>query len=186
MPTDSWCTSSRSLGLQLALPALPSSTTISTTALDTRAINQSTSITNMVIPSKEIASAAPIMSPGIICWNATGHAFRDPCHIHSSICQIENLTLVAAQLPIETTIINIINSHCPLLFINTERNNIKLCPNQLIAMAKHMLGQAQSPTDCQVATAAADHDLTDHEPAALDKSLPCHTDQQKLDFALKR
>uniref|UniRef100_A0A915J107 Uncharacterized protein n=1 Tax=Romanomermis culicivorax TaxID=13658 RepID=A0A915J107_ROMCU len=40
--------------------------------------------------------------------------------------------------------------------------------------------------DCQVATAAADHDLTDQEPAALDKLLPCHTDQQKLDFALNK
>uniref|UniRef100_A0A915KDM3 Reverse transcriptase RNase H-like domain-containing protein n=1 Tax=Romanomermis culicivorax TaxID=13658 RepID=A0A915KDM3_ROMCU len=40
--------------------------------------------------------------------------------------------------------------------------------------------------DCQVATAAADHDLTDHEPTALDKSLPCRMDQQKLDFALNK
>uniref|UniRef100_A0A915IAU6 Uncharacterized protein n=1 Tax=Romanomermis culicivorax TaxID=13658 RepID=A0A915IAU6_ROMCU len=38
----------------------------------------------------------------------------------------------------------------------------------------------------RVATAAADRDLIDHEPAALDKSLPCHNDQQKLDFALNK
>uniref|UniRef100_A0A915L7B9 Uncharacterized protein n=1 Tax=Romanomermis culicivorax TaxID=13658 RepID=A0A915L7B9_ROMCU len=61
-------------------------------ALETRAINQSTSAANMVIPSKEIASAAPILRPRIVCWNATGCAFQDPCHIHSSVCQINNLT----------------------------------------------------------------------------------------------
>uniref|UniRef100_A0A915JHU2 Peptidase A2 domain-containing protein n=1 Tax=Romanomermis culicivorax TaxID=13658 RepID=A0A915JHU2_ROMCU len=45
----------------------------------------------MVIPSKEIASAVPILSPGIVCWNASSHAFHDPCHICSSVCQIDNL-----------------------------------------------------------------------------------------------
>uniref|UniRef100_A0A915I3K5 Uncharacterized protein n=1 Tax=Romanomermis culicivorax TaxID=13658 RepID=A0A915I3K5_ROMCU len=49
-----------------------------------------------------------------------------------------------------------------------------------------MLGQAKSLVDCQVATAAAHRDLTYHKLAALDKSLPCHTDQQKLDFALNK
>uniref|UniRef100_A0A915KR89 Uncharacterized protein n=1 Tax=Romanomermis culicivorax TaxID=13658 RepID=A0A915KR89_ROMCU len=53
-------------------------------------------------------------------------------------------------------------------------------------MAKHTLGNAETPVKCQVATAATDSDLTDHEPAALDKSLACHTDQQKLDFALNK
>uniref|UniRef100_A0A915KTX2 Uncharacterized protein n=1 Tax=Romanomermis culicivorax TaxID=13658 RepID=A0A915KTX2_ROMCU len=90
-PTDSSHASSQSSELQLALPALPSSTTGYATTLDTRALNQSTSAANMVIPSKEIASAAPILSPGIVCWNATGHAFPDPCHIHLSVCQIDNL-----------------------------------------------------------------------------------------------
>uniref|UniRef100_A0A915HTN1 Uncharacterized protein n=1 Tax=Romanomermis culicivorax TaxID=13658 RepID=A0A915HTN1_ROMCU len=51
-------------------------------------------------------------------------------------------------------------------------------------MAKHTLGNAEIPVECQVATPAADRNLTDHEPAALDKSFPCHTDQQKLDFAI--
>uniref|UniRef100_A0A915L7R2 Uncharacterized protein n=1 Tax=Romanomermis culicivorax TaxID=13658 RepID=A0A915L7R2_ROMCU len=91
-PTDSLRASSQSSELQLALPALPPSTTILMTALDTRAINQSTSAANMVIPSKEIVSAAPIVSPGIVCWNATGRAFQDSCHIRSSVCQIDNLT----------------------------------------------------------------------------------------------
>uniref|UniRef100_A0A915JLK9 Peptidase A2 domain-containing protein n=1 Tax=Romanomermis culicivorax TaxID=13658 RepID=A0A915JLK9_ROMCU len=45
----------------------------------------------MAIPSEEIASTAPIISPGIICWNATTHAFHDPCHTHSSVCQMDNL-----------------------------------------------------------------------------------------------
>uniref|UniRef100_A0A915L6Q1 Uncharacterized protein n=1 Tax=Romanomermis culicivorax TaxID=13658 RepID=A0A915L6Q1_ROMCU len=63
----------------------------STPALETCANNQSTSAANMVIPSKEIASAVPIVSPGIVCWNATGCAFQDPYHIRSSVCQIDNL-----------------------------------------------------------------------------------------------
>uniref|UniRef100_A0A915IEC0 Uncharacterized protein n=1 Tax=Romanomermis culicivorax TaxID=13658 RepID=A0A915IEC0_ROMCU len=33
---------------------------------------------------------------------------------------------------------------------------------------------------------AADRDLTDHKQAALDKSLLCHTDQQKLDFTMNK
>uniref|UniRef100_A0A915IHC9 Peptidase A2 domain-containing protein n=1 Tax=Romanomermis culicivorax TaxID=13658 RepID=A0A915IHC9_ROMCU len=46
----------------------------------------------MVIPSKEIAAAALIVSPGIVCWNATGRTSQDPCHICSSVCKIDNLT----------------------------------------------------------------------------------------------
>uniref|UniRef100_A0A915K0Z2 Uncharacterized protein n=1 Tax=Romanomermis culicivorax TaxID=13658 RepID=A0A915K0Z2_ROMCU len=308
MPTDSSCASSQSSELQLALPALPPSTTVSTTTPDMSAINQSTSAANMVIPSKEIASTAPIVSPGIVCWNAIGHAFQDPCHIRSSVCQIDNLTPssktfvckyasmrafqipiklravkahalidtandnvleeipeedqteeieaeqptrqaqlsphqppprqlevtelaesiflvaqvstsisphrqqwvnstvfptttatipdvivqplatnnIAAELPIETAIVNVTNGHCLLLFIKNTLNSIKLHLNQLIAMAKHMLGHAKLSVDCQVATATADHDLTDHKPAALDKSFPCHTTQQKLEFALNK
>uniref|UniRef100_A0A915KAS0 Uncharacterized protein n=1 Tax=Romanomermis culicivorax TaxID=13658 RepID=A0A915KAS0_ROMCU len=91
-PTDSTHTSSQSSELPLAVPALPSSSTVTATTLDTHALNQSTSTTNMVIPSKEIVSAAPLVSPGIVCWNATSHAFRDSCHIRSLVCQIDNLT----------------------------------------------------------------------------------------------
>uniref|UniRef100_A0A915KZ43 Peptidase A2 domain-containing protein n=1 Tax=Romanomermis culicivorax TaxID=13658 RepID=A0A915KZ43_ROMCU len=43
------------------LPTLPSSSTVSGTTLDTCALNQSTSTANMVIPSKEIASATLII-----------------------------------------------------------------------------------------------------------------------------
>uniref|UniRef100_A0A915L9Y7 Uncharacterized protein n=1 Tax=Romanomermis culicivorax TaxID=13658 RepID=A0A915L9Y7_ROMCU len=85
-PTDSSHASSQSSKLQLVLPALPSSAMVTVNTPDTCALNQSTSAANMVIPSKEIASTAPIMSPGIVCWNTTGHAFGDPCHIRSSIC----------------------------------------------------------------------------------------------------
>uniref|UniRef100_A0A915L7W5 Uncharacterized protein n=1 Tax=Romanomermis culicivorax TaxID=13658 RepID=A0A915L7W5_ROMCU len=91
-PTDSSRTSLQSSELQLALLALPPSTTVSMTTLDMRTISQSTSATNMVIPSKEIASPALIPSPGIVCWKATGRTFQDPCHICSSVCQIDNLT----------------------------------------------------------------------------------------------
>uniref|UniRef100_A0A915K511 Uncharacterized protein n=1 Tax=Romanomermis culicivorax TaxID=13658 RepID=A0A915K511_ROMCU len=91
-PTDSLHTSSQSSELQLALPALPPQTAVSTPTLDTRAITQSTYPAYMIIPSKEIASAALIVSPRIVCWNATGCAFQDPCHIRSSVCQMDNLT----------------------------------------------------------------------------------------------
>uniref|UniRef100_A0A915IZI4 Reverse transcriptase RNase H-like domain-containing protein n=1 Tax=Romanomermis culicivorax TaxID=13658 RepID=A0A915IZI4_ROMCU len=91
-PKDSSRASSQSSKLQLALPGLPPPMAISTPALETRAINQSTSAANVVIPSKEIASAAPIVSTGIVCWNTTGRAFQDPCHIRLSVCQIDNLT----------------------------------------------------------------------------------------------
>uniref|UniRef100_A0A915KWQ8 Uncharacterized protein n=1 Tax=Romanomermis culicivorax TaxID=13658 RepID=A0A915KWQ8_ROMCU len=90
-PTDSTRTSSQSSELPLALPALLSSSTVTATTLDTHALNQSTSTTNMVIPSKEIVSAALLVSPGIVCWNATSHASRDSCHIRSLVCQIDNL-----------------------------------------------------------------------------------------------
>uniref|UniRef100_A0A915ILW1 Uncharacterized protein n=1 Tax=Romanomermis culicivorax TaxID=13658 RepID=A0A915ILW1_ROMCU len=93
---------------------------------------------------------------------------------------------IATELPIETTVVNITNSQCPLVFVNNMPNSIKLHPNQLLAVAKHVLGFTETSIDCQVATTAADRNLTDHEPTALDKSLPCHTDQQKLDFALFR
>uniref|UniRef100_A0A915HX66 Uncharacterized protein n=1 Tax=Romanomermis culicivorax TaxID=13658 RepID=A0A915HX66_ROMCU len=82
--------------------------------------------------------------------------------------------------------VNITNGKCPLLIFNNMPNSIKLCPNQLIAVAKHMLRLTDTFIDCQVAMATADRDLTDHEPVALDKSLPCHTNQQKLDFALNK
>uniref|UniRef100_A0A915ILB6 Uncharacterized protein n=1 Tax=Romanomermis culicivorax TaxID=13658 RepID=A0A915ILB6_ROMCU len=49
-----------------------------------------------------------------------------------------------------------------------------------------MLAHAESSVDCQVATATADRDLTDHGPAALDKLFPCHTTQKKLEFAMNK
>uniref|UniRef100_A0A915JXP3 Uncharacterized protein n=1 Tax=Romanomermis culicivorax TaxID=13658 RepID=A0A915JXP3_ROMCU len=203
MPMDSSSASYQSSELQLALQALPSSTTVLTTALDTPAISQSTSAANMVIPSKEIASAAPIVtelavpiflvaqvsvsiSPHCEQWvNSTAFP-TTTASIPHVIVQPLATNNVAAELPIETAIVNVTNGHCPLLFINNTPNSIKLCPNQLIAIAKHMLGHTESSVDCQVATAATDRDLTDHKPAALDKSFPCHTNQQKLDFALNK
>uniref|UniRef100_A0A915KR15 Uncharacterized protein n=1 Tax=Romanomermis culicivorax TaxID=13658 RepID=A0A915KR15_ROMCU len=42
------------------------------------------------------------------------------------------------------------------------------------------------PEEERIATAAPDRDLTDHETAALDKSFPGHTVQQKLEYALNK
>uniref|UniRef100_A0A915J1U3 Uncharacterized protein n=1 Tax=Romanomermis culicivorax TaxID=13658 RepID=A0A915J1U3_ROMCU len=95
-------------------------------------------------------------------------------------------TSLAAELPIETAVVNITNSQCLLLFVNNTPNSIKLRPNQLLAVAKHVLGFMETHDECQVATAAADRNLNDQELAALDKLLPCHTDQQKLDFTLNK
>uniref|UniRef100_A0A915KIE2 Peptidase A2 domain-containing protein n=1 Tax=Romanomermis culicivorax TaxID=13658 RepID=A0A915KIE2_ROMCU len=318
---DSSRTSSQSSELQLVLPALPSSAIVNGNTPDTRAINQSSSAPNIVIPSKEIASAAMILSPASkqafqipiklgtikahalintgaqcsvlssglikcafdkqslqlpICGkikvadgshvNAHGpvvitmkslfgeHMIKcvilnddrnDQCIISTDflthpdihaivnfkenyikiqdstptatsaaggyracranlphcltigfdfatlpamdvIVQPQSINSVAGEFPIETAIVNVTNSHHQLLFVNNTPNSINLRLNQLIPVAKHMLGQAKSPVDCQVANAAADRDLTDHELGALDKSFPCHTDQQKLEFTLNK
>uniref|UniRef100_A0A915K0I3 Uncharacterized protein n=1 Tax=Romanomermis culicivorax TaxID=13658 RepID=A0A915K0I3_ROMCU len=53
-------------------------------------------------------------------------------------------------------------------------------------MEKHTLEYSETYADCQIATAAADRNLTDHKPATLDKSFPGHTAQQKLEFALNK
>uniref|UniRef100_A0A915IZV9 Uncharacterized protein n=1 Tax=Romanomermis culicivorax TaxID=13658 RepID=A0A915IZV9_ROMCU len=188
----------KSSKLQLALPALPPPTVASTPPLEMRAINQSTSAANMVIPSKEIASAAPIVtelaepiflvaqvsiliSPHCQQWVKSTVFPTTMVAIPDVIVQPLAPNNVAARLPVEAAVVNITNGHCPLLFINNTPNSIKLRPNQLIAMVKHMLEYSESYVDCQIATAAADRDLTDHQPAALDISFPCHTAQQKLD-----
>uniref|UniRef100_A0A915IMB7 Reverse transcriptase RNase H-like domain-containing protein n=1 Tax=Romanomermis culicivorax TaxID=13658 RepID=A0A915IMB7_ROMCU len=59
-------------------------------------------------------------------------------------------------------------------------------PQQTYHSGKPRTQVHQMFMDCQVATATAYHDLTDHKPATLDKLLPCHTNQQKLDFALNK
>uniref|UniRef100_A0A915JRB5 Peptidase A2 domain-containing protein n=1 Tax=Romanomermis culicivorax TaxID=13658 RepID=A0A915JRB5_ROMCU len=91
-PMYSSRTSLQSSELPLMLPALLSTSTVSATNSKVCAISQTTSTANMITPSKEIASAAPIISPGIICWNATNHPSHDPCHICPSVCQMDNLT----------------------------------------------------------------------------------------------
>uniref|UniRef100_A0A915HQK3 Retroviral aspartyl protease n=1 Tax=Romanomermis culicivorax TaxID=13658 RepID=A0A915HQK3_ROMCU len=92
-PTDLSRASSQSSLVPFALPALPSTSPAPAGSLDVGFGTQPMSTVNMVIPSKEIASAAPIVSPGIICWNATTHTLHDPYHIRSSVCQIQNLML---------------------------------------------------------------------------------------------
>uniref|UniRef100_A0A915HL71 Uncharacterized protein n=1 Tax=Romanomermis culicivorax TaxID=13658 RepID=A0A915HL71_ROMCU len=96
---------------------------------------------------------------------------------------------VAMEFSVETTISNITNGTCPVLLINNMPNSIQLRPNQLVTMAQHTLEAVvvTSPsTDISITFAASDGDLTDHKPAALDKSQSGHTDKQKLDFALNK
>uniref|UniRef100_A0A915J2S2 Uncharacterized protein n=1 Tax=Romanomermis culicivorax TaxID=13658 RepID=A0A915J2S2_ROMCU len=64
-PTDSTQGSSKSSEVPLALPALPSPSAAPAGSPDARIGTQPTSTANMVKPSKEIASATPIVSPGI-------------------------------------------------------------------------------------------------------------------------
>uniref|UniRef100_A0A915JK12 Uncharacterized protein n=1 Tax=Romanomermis culicivorax TaxID=13658 RepID=A0A915JK12_ROMCU len=90
------------------------------------------------------------------------------------------------EFPVEMSIINITNESCPLLFVNNTSNCIKLRPNQIITMAKHVLESVGAPiqdSNIPVSVAASDHDLTDHQPARLDKSRTLHADKQKLEFA---
>uniref|UniRef100_A0A915JXW5 Uncharacterized protein n=1 Tax=Romanomermis culicivorax TaxID=13658 RepID=A0A915JXW5_ROMCU len=78
---------------------------------------------------------------------------------------------------------------CPVLFVKNTPNSIKLRPNQLVAVPKHTLefvAVSSSTNDISIAVAASDPGLTNHEPGTLDKSLPCHTDKQKLDFTLNK
>uniref|UniRef100_A0A915KWS5 Uncharacterized protein n=1 Tax=Romanomermis culicivorax TaxID=13658 RepID=A0A915KWS5_ROMCU len=143
-------------------------------------------VTTLTKPIFLVAQVSVLISPHCQQWVNSTVFPTTTATIPDVIVQPLATNRVAAGLPIETAIINVTNGHCPLLFINNMLNSIKLSLNQLMAMVKQMLGHAQSSVDCQVATAAADPNLTDHDPAALDESFPCHTDQQKLDFTLNK
>uniref|UniRef100_A0A915K1S1 RNA-directed DNA polymerase n=1 Tax=Romanomermis culicivorax TaxID=13658 RepID=A0A915K1S1_ROMCU len=135
-PTDSSRASSQSSELLLALLALPSISAAPRSGPDMGIDTQPTSTTNMVIPSKEIASATPIVSPGIVHWNGTTHTSNDLCHIRSSVCQIDNLmpsTKMFArkyvstrtfQIPIKTPTLSLILApnvlYCPMAFQTEE------------------------------------------------------------------
>uniref|UniRef100_A0A915KQZ7 Peptidase A2 domain-containing protein n=1 Tax=Romanomermis culicivorax TaxID=13658 RepID=A0A915KQZ7_ROMCU len=93
---------------------------------------------------------------------------------------------VATEIPIKTAIVNITNGMFLLLFVNNTPNSIKLRPNQLLALAKHTLESVAHFDDFHVTATTLDCNLTNHEPAALDKSLAHHTDKQKVNFALNR
>uniref|UniRef100_A0A915KFY4 Reverse transcriptase n=1 Tax=Romanomermis culicivorax TaxID=13658 RepID=A0A915KFY4_ROMCU len=149
-------------------------------------------VTELAQPIFLVAQASISISPNCQQW-ITSTVFPstlvDNQHRFSfTLVSIPDLIVqpLTMKLPIKTAIVNIINDHCLLLFFNNTPNSIKLHPNQLIAVAKHTLGFTATHADCQVATAAADRNLTNHEPAALDKSLLCRTEQQKLDFALNK
>uniref|UniRef100_A0A915KVV5 Uncharacterized protein n=1 Tax=Romanomermis culicivorax TaxID=13658 RepID=A0A915KVV5_ROMCU len=90
-PMDLLGNSSQSSEVPLALPALPSTSAAPAGNLDTGTGTQPMSTANMVIPSKEIASTTLIISLGIVGWAATTQAVNNPCHIGSSVCQMENL-----------------------------------------------------------------------------------------------
>uniref|UniRef100_A0A915I5P9 Uncharacterized protein n=1 Tax=Romanomermis culicivorax TaxID=13658 RepID=A0A915I5P9_ROMCU len=208
-PTDSSPASSQSSELQLALPALPPPNAASTPALEPRAANQSTFAANMVIPSKEIASPAPIIEiqdvklplkvitsvcpqTELFLNTANDNVLEEvpederpeeieaeqPIHqaqpsphqwpprrlevtelaepifliaqemisisphcqqwVRSTVFPTTTATIPdvilqplaanngAAELPVETAVVNITNGHCPLLFINNTPNSIKL------------------------------------------------------------
>uniref|UniRef100_A0A915JYI1 Uncharacterized protein n=1 Tax=Romanomermis culicivorax TaxID=13658 RepID=A0A915JYI1_ROMCU len=71
------------------------------------------------------------------------------------------------EFPIETAIVNVTNVTCPLLVVNNTPNSIKL----------HTLETICTHNNLHIAATAPHCALTDHEPPALDKSLPCHTDK---------
>uniref|UniRef100_A0A915HKR4 Uncharacterized protein n=1 Tax=Romanomermis culicivorax TaxID=13658 RepID=A0A915HKR4_ROMCU len=208
-PTDFSHASSQPSELQLALPALPSSATVTAATLDMRAINQSTSATNMVILSKEIASAALMMSPGI------AHGLIDTaaqCSVLSSglvkrafdkqllqllkcgKIKVADGAIASAHALVVVTMESTLGEH----LINQPEEMEAEQPIQQAQPSPHQppsrwleVTQLAEPNflvakvsvsispHCQqwVATAAADRDLTNHKPAALDKSFPCHTDK---------
>uniref|UniRef100_A0A915I6R0 Peptidase A2 domain-containing protein n=1 Tax=Romanomermis culicivorax TaxID=13658 RepID=A0A915I6R0_ROMCU len=133
-----------------------------------------------------LAQASVSISPHCQQWETSTIFPTTTATIPDMIVQLLPTNSVTAELPIETAMVNPINGQCRLLFVNNMPNSIKLRPNQLITVAKQVLRPTKYTTHCQVATTAMDHDLTDHEPPALDKSLSCHKNQQKLDFALNK
>uniref|UniRef100_A0A915L2U9 Uncharacterized protein n=1 Tax=Romanomermis culicivorax TaxID=13658 RepID=A0A915L2U9_ROMCU len=143
-------------------------------------------VTELTKPISLVAQASVSISANCQQW-VTGTIFPSMIiTILDVIVQLLPTNSFTKKLPIKTAIINVTNSECLLLFVNNMLNSIELHPNQLIAVAKHVLEYAEIFTDCQVATTTGNLDLTNHELAALDKLLPCHTDQQKFDFALNK
>uniref|UniRef100_A0A915KVQ2 Uncharacterized protein n=1 Tax=Romanomermis culicivorax TaxID=13658 RepID=A0A915KVQ2_ROMCU len=133
-------------------------------------------VTELAEPIFLIAQVSVSISPHCQQWVNSTVFPTTTATIPDVVVQPLSTNSIAAELPIQTAIINVTNGHCPLLFINNTRNSIKLRPNQLIPVAKHTLGQAKSAIVCQVATTAADHDLTDHEPApSINRSLATPT-----------
>uniref|UniRef100_A0A915IZF3 Uncharacterized protein n=1 Tax=Romanomermis culicivorax TaxID=13658 RepID=A0A915IZF3_ROMCU len=133
-----------------------------------------------------VAQASISILPNCQPW-VTGTPFPSTSIlIPNLIIQPMTNNQVAREFPVETAIVNITNGSCPLLFFNNKPNNIKLQPNQLISITKHMLESVSVSNDLSIAATASIHNLTDHEPAALDKSSLHHTDKQKLDFALNK
>uniref|UniRef100_A0A915KGU4 Uncharacterized protein n=1 Tax=Romanomermis culicivorax TaxID=13658 RepID=A0A915KGU4_ROMCU len=143
-------------------------------------------VTELAEPIFLIAQISVSISPHCQQWVTSTVFPTTTATIPYVIVQPLPTNSIAAKLSIETTIVNVTNGQCPLLFVNNTNNSIKLCPNQLLTVAKHALGFTKNHDKCQVVTTAANRDLTDHETAALDKSLPCHTDQQKLNFTLNK
>uniref|UniRef100_A0A915J6C3 Vitellogenin n=1 Tax=Romanomermis culicivorax TaxID=13658 RepID=A0A915J6C3_ROMCU len=133
-----------------------------------------------------IAQASISVSPNCQQW-VTGTVFplTSPSIPHLIVQPLPK-NQVAIEFPMETVVVNITNSRCPLSFVNNTPNRIKLRPNQLLAIAKHTLESITNVEDFHVATVASGCDLTDDEPATLDKSLPHHEDKQKLEFALNK
>uniref|UniRef100_A0A915I6L4 Uncharacterized protein n=1 Tax=Romanomermis culicivorax TaxID=13658 RepID=A0A915I6L4_ROMCU len=119
-------------------------------------------VTELATPIFLIAQASVSILPNCQQW-VTSTVFPPTIiTIPDVIVQPLTTNSVALEFPIETVIVNNTNGKCLLLFVNNTQNSIKLRPNQLIAVAKHALEQAKIATDCQVAAAAADCDLTDH------------------------
>uniref|UniRef100_A0A915J6F1 Uncharacterized protein n=1 Tax=Romanomermis culicivorax TaxID=13658 RepID=A0A915J6F1_ROMCU len=133
-------------------------------------------VTKLAEPIFLVAQASVFIWPHCQQWVTSTVFPTTTATIPYVIVQPLPTSSVAVELPIETIIVNITNGQCLLLFVNNMPNSIKLCPNQVLAVAKHLLRFMETHIDCQVATPAADRDLTNHKLAALDKSFPYHTD----------
>uniref|UniRef100_A0A915J9U3 Aspartic peptidase DDI1-type domain-containing protein n=1 Tax=Romanomermis culicivorax TaxID=13658 RepID=A0A915J9U3_ROMCU len=142
-PTDSSCTSSQSSELPLALLALPSSSTISATALDMRALNQSTSTANMTfvrkyaytrafqIPIKlgavkahtliDTSAQCSVLSSGLV-----KHAF-DKISLQLPICgkiKVADGAIVNAHGPVVVTMESAFGEHMiKCMILDNDRND---------------------------------------------------------------
>uniref|UniRef100_A0A915I5J6 Peptidase A2 domain-containing protein n=1 Tax=Romanomermis culicivorax TaxID=13658 RepID=A0A915I5J6_ROMCU len=104
-------------------------------------------VTQLAKPIFLIIQASVSISPHCQQWLTSTIFPSTTATIPRVIVQPLTTNNIAAEFPMETSILNITNSKCLLLLANNTSNSIKLGPNQLIAVEKHALGHSKITTD---------------------------------------